>query len=145
MQATAWILLPRPTDCQLGQAGLAHARQSWGEWLLGTLAVKMAVRACQVDRTVPYAVATGGRDGSTVQLPHNHMHMHTDQVQGPLYCPMKSLLKVSSSITTKRKMARSGNMDLNLNYSGLCIHTHTVSVTCTHITCAPCIRERLTR
>ena len=27
-----------------GWAGQAHARQPWGEWLLGTLAVKMAVR-----------------------------------------------------------------------------------------------------
>ena len=35
-----------------GRAGQAHARQPWGEWLLGTLAVKMAVRARQVDRTV---------------------------------------------------------------------------------------------
>ena len=35
-----------------GWAGQAHARQPWGEWLLGTLAVKMAVRARQVDRTV---------------------------------------------------------------------------------------------
>ena len=26
--------------------------RAWGEWLLGTLAVKMAVRARQVDRTV---------------------------------------------------------------------------------------------
>ena len=47
-----------------GWAGQAHARQPWGEWLLGTLAVKMAVRARQVDRR--YAVATGGRDGGTV-------------------------------------------------------------------------------
>ena len=50
-----------------GWAGQAHARQPWGEWLLGTLAVKMAVRARQVDRR--YAVATGGRDGNAVQLP----------------------------------------------------------------------------
>ena len=35
-----------------GWAGQAHARQPWGEWLLGTLAVNMAVRARQVDRTV---------------------------------------------------------------------------------------------
>ena len=27
-----------------GWAGQAHARQPWGEWLPGTLAVKMAVR-----------------------------------------------------------------------------------------------------
>ena len=47
-----------------GWAGQAHARQPWGEWLLGTFAIKMAVRARQVDRR--YAVATGGRDGGTV-------------------------------------------------------------------------------
>ena len=35
-----------------GWAGQAHARQPWGEWLPGTLAVKMAVRVRQVDRTV---------------------------------------------------------------------------------------------
>ena len=32
-----------------------HARQPWGEWLLGILAVKMAVRARRGDLT--YAVA----------------------------------------------------------------------------------------
>ena len=36
----------------------------WGEWLPGTLAVKMAVRARQIDRTV-----SRSRDGGTVQLP----------------------------------------------------------------------------
>ena len=45
--ATAWVLFPRLTDCQM-----AHTRQPWGEWLPGTLAVKMAIRARQVDRTV---------------------------------------------------------------------------------------------
>ena len=35
-----------------GWAGQAHVRQPWGEWLPGTLAIKMAVRAHQVDCTV---------------------------------------------------------------------------------------------
>ena len=47
-----------------GWAGQAHTRQPWGEWLLGTLAVKMAVRARQVDRTVRRSHC--GRDGGTV-------------------------------------------------------------------------------
>ena len=54
--------------------------------------------------------------------PHPHSPPPTDQVQGSLvvyHCPMKSSLKVSSSIT-KCRMARPGKRDFNFNNSLHC-------------------------